>query len=178
MAFFLALLMVVSISWYAWTHWSAGSSGPIAWGAEGKWKKKDAGAWTFDSGTEFAEVSGPFTASPEKFDNFLRAKVSTFYRVMFVPYPGFISQTTECAPKYKSLEVNIENQEIKFVGFRIFAGARRQLGTCAEENIAFRVYLGRFQCVRKNIYYDLSWFEPVSASEDGFKKLLAQTTCN
>lgn len=175
---FMILLVMIAVLWFAWTQWSIRSTGPIAWKASGAWIEKDPGVWSYQSNTWDAEVIGPITASIEKFDNFLRAKVDTYFRVMYVPYSGFISQKTECDSKYKSLDVNIDHPELKFVGYRLFAGGRRQIGACTPENIAFRVYLGRLHCVRENAYYELRLFEPASSPEDSFKNLLKQTACN
>lgn len=175
---FIIVAILLGAFGFAGFYWNQKTvAGPFIWEESGTWKEQDAGSWTYKAQDWEVEIIGPASASIEKFDNFLRAKLDTYFRVMFVPYTGFISQKTECENKYKPQEVSVESSSVRFVGFRLFAGERRQMGTCTPESITFRSYVGRLHCLKKKTYYELRFFERVSRSEEAFKDLLAKVTC-
>jgi hypothetical protein len=87
---------------------------------------------------------------PAVFDKMQKLNLDAFYNPTAAPYPGVISTTINCGESYKPKDVTLASSSSQFVGQKIFANSRHQIGACGESDVKFVVFQGRLSCLNKN----------------------------
>ena len=113
----------------------------------------------------------------EEITNIHIATLLGLYDVSLSPYPGAISQTIRCDEAFKPVPQKIISSTGQHIMY--FAGllnARMQYGSCIENQIAYRSYVGFFYCEKQEKWAQIELIVPKDSTvSDSLGKLIIQS---
>lgn len=99
--------------------------------------------------------------------------ISAQYEPQPVPYPEFITNSKDCAEKFKPVK-----KEHIFGNYELlFAGERFSYGACSDDLIKYKASLGYFYCKRTKTLHKLEYFIPKEESIEKLENLTGSFNC-
>lgn len=101
------------------------------------------------------------------------ALIESQYEPQPVPYPEFITNSKDCAEKFKPVK-----KEYAFGDYELlFAGERFSFGACSDDLIKYKASLGYFYCEKRKTLYKLEYFIPKEESTEKLENLTRSFRC-